>query len=86
MAERVIAVLDRDCLAKFKLSLNRNGVLILEPELSHANVSNLNWEKEATHAYYFLRDIVHTHQHHDEEVDTMLGIYKVSDDDSDWFI
>lgn len=37
----------------------------------------------AAQFYYFLRDISHTHQHHNKNTDTILSIHK-SDNDIDW--
>jgi hypothetical protein len=37
----------------------------------------------AAQFYYFVRDITHTHQHHHRDTDTILSIYK-STNDVDW--
>lgn len=38
----------------------------------------------ADQAYFFIRDIAHQHQHHDEAVDTILILQKKDDDDVAW--
>lgn len=38
----------------------------------------------ADQAYFFLRDISHKHQHHDDAVDTILILQKAGDDDVAW--
>lgn len=34
--------------------------------------------------YFFLRDIAHRHQHHDPHTDTIVDVYKVTDDNDDY--
>lgn len=56
-----------------KTTLDRNGQLIIEL------AENDFWEDEegtvANQVYYFIRDISHTHQHHEPSSDTILKAY-----------
>ena len=90
--------LEMQTLYSVQFSLERNGVvtifplpyaLIEEPKTDTESYRNdilehrLNQDAVCAQLFYFLKDIVHTHQHHRPTTDTLAGLYsKLSSDES----
>ena len=72
--------LDENTIVKFDVTLNRSGkaVFTVDPENYEEGTSSASRLMHS--AYYFLKDISHTHQHHSLTKDTIIGLY----DNRDW--
>lgn len=58
----------------FKFTVSNNGFCYLEPD----DPTNPNAEVEVENAYYYLKYLLHMHQHHDAALDALCRVHKIS--------
>lgn len=75
----------RDIFIVVNFSLLRSGEAKFEVERRNGKLSpSLTDNKICNHAYFFLRDLIHRHYHHEAKSDNTLKTHPASNDDYTW--